>query len=252
MTQPLQIEEELLDMDLEDDEVEVEVEAVEIAEDVRIELTGADRKRGIEAVLFAAPASMTTAAIAAQLKLTEEETAALLTELQSDYTERGVQLHEIAGKFHFQTATDLAPHLTFVKTKPVKLSRAAMETLAVIAYHQPLTRTEIENIRGVAIHKGTLDLLLETGWIKPGKRREVPGRPLTWITTDKFLEHFGLASVRELPGVAELKASGLLEKRPAIALVPDRDDTPEPEVTEGEDLSDFIPDEGKNLPDEAE
>jgi segregation and condensation protein B len=237
MNQPLQIEETELELD-------EEIAIAAAPEDIRVELAAADRKRGIEAVLFAAPSAMTAAAIGTQLKLTTEEVEMLLSELQTDYAPRGVQLQQNAGRWHFQTATDLAPHLTFVKTKPIKLSRAAMESLAVIAYHQPLTRTEIENIRGVAIHKGTLDLLLETGWIKPGKRREVPGRPLTWVTTDAFLEHFGLAALKELPGVTELKATGLLDRRPAIALVPDRDDTPEPEAqADAEDLSDFIADE---------
>ena len=231
------------DSELPLDEEMVETAVVSRPEDIRVELAEGDRKRGVEAVLFAAPSPMASAAIAEQLKLTPEQADALLLELQADYQTHGVQLVQTADKWHFQTATDLAPHLTFVKTKPVKLSRAAMETLAIVAYHQPLTRTEIENIRGVAIHKGTIDLLLETGWIKPGKRREIPGRPLTWVTTEKFLEHFGLVSVRELPGMAELKASGLLDKRPAIALVPDRDDTPETETAESEDLSDFLPDE---------
>lgn len=227
--------------DLPEDEESLSFTAVNSPEDVRTELAATDRARAVEAVLFAAPAPMTAAAIAAQLKLTAEDTAALLLELQSHYQSRGVQLHQTADKFHFQTAADLAPHLTFVKTKPVKLSGAAMQTLAVIAYHQPITRTEIETIRGVAIHKGTLDLLLETGWIKPGKRREVPGRPLTWITTDAFLEHFGLTSTRELPGVAELKSTGLLDRRPAIALIPNYDDAQEPEVApEPEDISDFL------------
>ncbi len=231
-------------------EAEEEIEVAAPANDVMVELAPADRKRGIEAIIFAAPASMTATAIAAQLKLEEAEVETLLTELQNEYSDRGVHLAERAGKWSFQTAPDLAPHLTFVKSRPVKLSRAAMETLAVIAYHQPLTRTEIENIRGVAIHKGTLDLLLETGWIKPGKRREIPGRPLTWVTTDAFLEHFGLATLRELPGVAELKSAGLLDKRPAIALVPGRDDAVETEAsptatTDENDLSDFLPEAGE-------
>ena len=227
---------------LEDNSDEMEDEILSMTDDVVVALAPTARRRGIEAIIFAAPAPMMAIAIAAQLKLEVAEVESLLTELQADYAERGVNLTERAGKWSFQTAPDLAPHLTFVKSRPMKLSRAAMESLAVIAYHQPLTRTEIENIRGVAIHKGTLDILLETGWIKPGKRREIPGRPLTWVTTDAFLEHFGLASVKELPGVAELKATGLLDRRPAIALVPDHEDTPEPEVTADEnDLSDFLP-----------
>ena len=101
-----------------------------------------------------------------------------------------------------------------------KLSRAAMETLAIIAYHQPLTRAEIENIRGVATGRGTLDILVESGWVKPGRRRESPGRPLTWVTTSQFLSHFGLESITDLPGIDDLKSAGLLDNRPAIQTVP--------------------------------
>lgn len=234
-----------IEMELED---EFEPAMPEPANDVTVELAEGDRLRGVEAIIFAAPGAIAADAIATHLKLDEATVQNLLTELQNEYAQRGVNLTERAGKWSFQTAPDLAPHLTFVKTRPAKLSRAAMETLAVVAYHQPLTRTEIENIRGVAIHKGTLDILLETGWIKPGKRRDVPGRPLTWVTTDAFLEHFGLASVKELPGVAELKSAGLLDRRPAIALVPDRDETEteaSPTATDADDndLSDFLPGE---------
>lgn len=221
----------------------------EAANDIVVELAPADRKRGIEAIVFAAPTPVSASQIAQQLKLETENVQQLLTELQQDYTSNGVHLVERGGNWSFQTAADLAPHLTFIKTRPAKLSRAAMETLAVIAYHQPLTRTEIENIRGVTIHRGTLDILLETGWVKPGKRREIPGRPLTWVTTDSFLEHFGLVTLRELPGVEELKSSGLLDRRPAIALVPDRDETPEPEASETadeDDLSDFMPNQAED------
>lgn len=237
------LESEMLESEMPEDELAADALALasEPANDIGAELPEADRMRGVEAILFAAPAAMTADAIAAQLKLDVTVVNALLHDLQNEYAMRGVHLTEAAGRWRFQTAPDLAPHLTFVKSRPMKLSRAAMESLAVIAYHQPLTRTEIENIRGVAIHKGTLDILLETGWIKPGKRREIPGRPLTWVTTDAFLEHFGLASTRELPGVAELKSAGLLDKRPAIALVPERDDTPEPETPDENDLSDFLP-----------
>ena len=219
----------------------------EAANDIVVELAPEDRKRGIEAIIFAAPNPVNASQIAQQLKLETETVQQLLTELQQDYASNGVQLVERNGNWTFQTAADLAPHLTFVKTRPAKLSRAAMETLAVIAYHQPLTRTEIENIRGVTIHRGTLDILLETGWVKPGKRRDVPGRPLTWVTTDSFLEHFGLVTLRELPGVEELKSSGLLDRRPAIALVPERDDAPEPETDadDADDLSDFLPNEAE-------
>jgi len=229
------------------EETEEEIEVAGPANDVTVTLESADRLRGVEAIIFAAPGPMEAGAIATQLKLEWAEVEGLLAELQRSYMDRGVHLVERAGRWSFQTAPDLAPHLTFMKSRPMKLSRAAMETLAVIAYHQPLTRTEIENIRGVAIHKGTLDLLLETGWIKPGKRREIPGRPLTWVTTDAFLEHFGLVTLKELPGVAELKSAGLLDRRPAIALVPEREDgaeiTNSVTATDADenDLSDFLP-----------
>jgi segregation and condensation protein B len=110
--------------------------------------------------------------------------------------------------------------LQITKEVQRKLSRAAMETLAIVAYHQPVTRAEIENIRGVATHKGTLDVLMEAEWVKPGRRRETPGRPLTWVTTTSFLDHFGLEALTELPGLDEMKASGLLDRRPAIETVP--------------------------------
>lgn len=224
---------------LEDEE---EYTIPEQQEEITVELAVEDRKRGVEAIIFAAPNAVSPSQIAQQLKLETADVEQLITELQQDYAERGVSLVERHGAYTFQTATDLAPHLTFIKTRPAKLSRAAMETLAVIAYHQPLTRTEIENIRGVSIHRGTLDILLETGWVKPGKRREIPGRPITWVTTDAFLEHFGLTNVKELPGVAELKSSGLLDRRPAIAMVPEQDDAPQAtdSAEDESDLSDFI------------
>lgn len=234
-------------------EEEADYALPEAANDIVVELAPENRKRGVEAIIFAAPMPVSASQIAQQLKLETEEVETLIRELEQDYSERGVSLVERGGSWTFHTAVDLAPHLTFIKTRPAKLSRAAMETLAVVAYHQPLTRTEIENIRGVAIHRGTIDILLETGWIKPGKRREIPGRPLTWVTTDAFLQHFGLVGLKDLPGVAELKASGLLDRRPAIALVPERDDTPEPEVDaqdDADDLSDFLPSENV-IPGEA-
>lgn len=226
------------------------------ADDIAVELAPENRKRGVEAIVFAAPTPVAVSHIAQQLKLENDDVQNLLNELQQDYSDRGVHLVERAGHWSFQTAVDLAPHLSFIKTRPAKLSRAAMETLAVVAYHQPLTRSEIENIRGIAVHRGTLDILLETGWIKPGKRREIPGRPLTWVTTDAFLEHFGLIGLKDLPGVAELKSSGLLDRRPAIALVPERDDVPESETpdtpNDADDLSDFLPDDMSSRPQRSE
>ena len=143
----------------------------------------------------------------------------LLAELKQDYAGRGIDLVSTAGRWSFRTAPDLAEKLRVDAEVQRKLSRATVETLAIIAYHQPVTRAEIESIRGVATSKGTLDILMEAGWVRPGKRRESPGRPLTWITTDGFLDHFGLESLRDLPNLEDLKASGLLDARPVLTSI---------------------------------
>src|SRR5207253_427061 len=131
--------------------------------------------------------------------------------LQGHYAGRGVELVERGGRWHFQTAADLAHILRREREESRKLSRAAVETLAIIAYHEPVSRAEIEAIRGVQISKGTLDVLLEAGWIRPAGRREAPGRPLLYATSPAFLSHFGLGSRKDLPGIADLKAAGLLD-----------------------------------------
>jgi segregation and condensation protein B len=172
--------------------------------------------RLIEALLFASTEPLDEGALKARLP-EEADLTGLIAELAQLYANRGVHLVEINGKWAFRTAPDLAALLRIEKTVPRKLNRAALETLAVIAYHQPITRPEIEEIRGVSLSRGTLDLLLEIGWVKPGRRKEGPGRPLTWVTTEAFLDHFGLSGVKDLPGMEELKAAGLLDKRPAIA-----------------------------------
>jgi segregation and condensation protein B len=174
----------------------------------------------LEAILFAAPAPLTPQAILERMK-EDADLNILLPALKERYENRGIELVEMNGAYAFRTAKALAPQLTIEKDVERKLSRAALETLAVIAYHQPITRAEIENIRGVATHKGTIDQLLEMGWVKPGKRRESPGRPLTWVTTPAFLDQFSLGSLNELPGLEDLKAAGLLDRRPAIDTVPD-------------------------------
>jgi segregation and condensation protein B len=143
----------------------------------------------------------------------------LLAELKQDYAGRGIDLVSTAGRWSFRTAPDLAEKLRVDAEVQRKLSRATVETLAIIAYHQPVTRAEIESIRGVATSKGTLDILMEAGWVRPGKRRESPGRPLTWITTDGFLDHFGLESLRDLPNLEDLKATGLLDSRPVLTSI---------------------------------
>jgi segregation and condensation protein B len=177
----------------------------------------------LEAMLFASAEPLTPAMIYERLG-TEADLNVLLSDLKGTYTGRGVELVETGGAWALRTSAETAPYLTIEKDVDRKLSRAALETLAIVAYHQPITRAEIENIRGVATHKGTLDALMEMGWVKPGKRRETPGRPLTWVTTTAFLDHFQLESLMDLPGMDDLKAAGLLDRRPAIETVPDTRD----------------------------
>lgn len=169
--------------------------------------------RLLEALLFASSEPLDEETLAGRIG---PEVGLLLEELRAHYAPRGVTLVRTGGGWAFRTAVDLAPELRREEEVSRKLSRAAIETLAIIAYHQPVTRGEIESIRGVATSKGTLDLLMEHGWIRPGKRRETPGRPLTWITTDHFLDHFGLESLRDLPSVDDLRAAGLLDSRPVL------------------------------------
>ncbi len=166
--------------------------------------------RLIEAVLFAAEGPLSAPEIARHAAL-EESVLPHLATLADHYAGRGIELVERGGRWHFQTAADLAYILRREREEPRKLSRAAIETLAIIAYHEPVSRAEIEAIRGVQVARGTLDVLMETGWIRPAGRREVPGRPLIYATTPDFLSHFGLASRRDLPGIDDLRAAGLLD-----------------------------------------
>ncbi len=152
----------------------------------------------------------------------EADIEKLLAELASLCANRGVNLIQVGNRWALRTAPDLAPLMKIERAVVRKPSRAAVETLAIIAYHQPLTRAEIEEIRGVALSRGTLDTLLEAGWIRPKGRRRTPGRPVTWGTSEAFLDHFGLESLEALPGVAELKAAGLLDTRPAITALGSR------------------------------
>jgi segregation and condensation protein B len=165
--------------------------------------------RAVEAALFAAEAPMSVQEIATVVG--DFDVREALGRLQQDYAGRGIELVERGGRWHFQTAPDLAHILRREREEARKLSRAGVETLAIIAYHEPVSRAEIEAIRGVQISKGTLDVLMEAGWVRPAGRREVPGRPLTYATTASFLSHFGLASRRDLPGIDDLKAAGLLD-----------------------------------------
>ncbi|HEV8027617.1 MAG TPA: SMC-Scp complex subunit ScpB [Stellaceae bacterium] len=177
----------------------------------------ADQLRLLEALLFAASAPLDDESIAQRLPQ-GADIPGLIAELGEHYRARGVNLVNVAGGWSFRTAPDLGPRLKLEQVVTRKLSRAGIETLAIIAYHQPVTRAEIEEIRGVVVSSGTLDVLMEAGWIAPKGRRETPGRPVTWATTDAFLSHFGLADRSDLPGIDELKAAGLIGPRPDFTL----------------------------------
>lgn len=166
--------------------------------------------RAVEAMLFASREPIGVDELTARLE-PGVDVGRILADLRTLYASRGVNLVEVAGKWMFRTAPDLAYLLRQEAVEPKKLSRAALETLAIIAYHQPVTRAEIEEIRGVTANKGTLDVLLETGWIRMRGRRRTPGRPLTYGTTEAFLVHFGLDAISDLPGVEDLKGAGFLE-----------------------------------------
>jgi segregation and condensation protein B len=197
-------------------------------------------------LLFAAAEPLDQAALAQHFG-SDEEVPGLLEELQDLYAGRGVNLVRVAGKWAFRTAEDLAFLLEHQAVEQRRLSRAALETLAIIAYHQPVTRAEIEEIRGVSTSKGTLDVLLETGWIKLRGRRRAPGRPVTYGTTEGFLAHFGFDSLQDLPGLAELKGAGLLDSSlPPSFSMPNPSDAPdlcedeepveeEPKIADAED-----------------
>jgi len=211
------------DSELEDAEVTPE-ETQEVAEPKEfIEMNEAEQLQVLEAILFASAEPLSPKALHERLP-DEADLNVLLPALQAQYEDRGINLTQVDGHWAFRTAAPIAQHLTVEKEVNKKMSRAMLETMAIIAYHQPLTRAEIENIRGVATHRGTLDTLMEMEWVKPGRRRETPGRPLTWVTTTKFLDHFQLEQVNDLPGLEDLKASGLLDKRPAIETIPDTGD----------------------------
>jgi len=197
---------------------------IETAETTQTEITEllpdtAHQLRLIEAILFAS-AEPLSAHMLAQQVVEGTNVDELLMQLKTQYAERGVNLVENDGQWSFRTAADLAGQMKITRQPRRKLPRAAAEVLAIIAYHQPVTRAEIESIRGVDTSRGTLDILLELGWVRPGKRRETPGRPLTWNTTPEFLSHFNLENLNDLPGVDELKAAGLLDARPVLANLP--------------------------------
>jgi segregation and condensation protein B len=203
--------------------------------DIKVDITHQDtHKRIVEALLFATSDPLSIDQIYEYLP-EKSDAGAAIAALQSDYTGRGVELICVGGRWSFKTAADLSEHLTLQRQEQRKLSRAAMETLAIIAYHQPVTRAEIETIRGVSTGRGTLDILIEAAWVKPGRRRDSPGRPLTWVTTQGFLDHFNLESIRDLPGMDELKASGLLDKSVALDSALTMGDLFEANINENED-----------------
>lgn len=201
----------------------------------------AQHLRLLEALIFAGAQALGEKDLAERLP-NDADVARLLADLAELYANRGVNLVKVAGGYAFRTAPDLAEKLKIERPVTRKLSRASVETLAIIAYHQPVTRAEIEQVRGVGLSKGTLDLLFEQNWIKPMGRRRAPGKPVTWGTTDFFLEHFGLPSLDDLPGQEELKAAGLLDPRsqppifrpeePDLPLEPTEDEAAEPLATE--------------------
>jgi segregation and condensation protein B len=206
--------------------------------------------RMTEALLFAAAEPLDEEAIAARLPA-GADVKGLLETLERQYENRGVILSKAGGKYRFITAPDVAPILETEKVEPKRLSRAALETLAIIAYHQPCTRADIEDVRGVAVSPGSLDQLMEIGWVRMrGRRRTAPGRPILYGTTQAFLEHFNLESVSDLPGMADLKAAGLLDARlpPGFVVPAPTDDLADADIeevdaAESEFVTDFQPDD---------
>jgi len=208
--------------------------------------------RLLEALLFAASEPIDVATLRERLPK-DTDVGLLLLQLQRDYAGRGINLVSVADRWRFQTAPDLADNLVDVREAPRKLSKAALETLAIIAYHQPVTRAEIEDVRGVAVSKGTLDVLMELGWIRIRGRRRTPGRPVTYGTTEGFLGHFNLEEIGDLPGRDELKAAGLLDPRlpkdfempePTMLDALQNDEDPlELETEEAEFFEDFLADD---------
>ena len=199
----------------------------------------------IEAILFASGEPIEERDLSEKIK-NKKELTNILNELKEFYKSRGINLVKTGTKWSFRTAQDLSDDLTIFKTQKRKLSRA-LETLSIIAYQQPITRSEIENIRGVQMGRGSIDHLMEIGWIKPIGRKNIPGKPTLWSTTELFVEHFGLSDLSDLPNIDELKASGFLDKRAAIATISDlaknKDKIDNSENNESEDennLDDFI------------
>ena len=218
--------------------IETELEAPAAKEELGAEAgVNPEHLRMVEALLFAASEPLDEKALSTSLP-EGADVSGVLAELQAVCEKRGVNLCCVAGKYQFRTAVDLAFLLRKEKPEQKRLSKAAIETLAIIAYHQPVTRAEIEDIRGVALSKGTLDALIEVGWVKIRGRKRTPGRPVTYGTSEAFLVQFGLESVGHLPGLDELKAAGFLEAMP-----PSGFDVPNPSETLGPDEDPYDPNE---------
>ena len=200
----------------------------------------------IEALLFASGEPIDEIHLKDKIS-NKENILKYLNEIKEYYSKRGINLVKTGKKWSFRTSDELIDDLTIFKNQKRKLSRAALETLSIIAYQQPITRSEIENIRGVQMGRGSIDHLMEIGWIKPSGRKNIPGKPTLWTTTEKFIEHFGLKDLSDLPNKDELKASGFLDKRAAIATISDlakNDGINEDDVidnNENDNLDDFIP-----------
>lgn len=212
-------------------------------EDVKSALALSELARLVEAIIFASSDAVSESALAERLP-PNTDVSAVLVHLQKIYEGRGVHLVRAGSAWAFRTAPDLGYLMNREKVQQRKLSRAAMEVLAIIAYHQPVTRAELEDIRGVETSKGTLDVLMETGWIKLRGRRRTPGRPVTYGTTDSFLDHFGLPEIRDLPGLEELRGAGLLSAR-----IPSSFSVPSPSVDPDELTDDEEPLEDIDLED---
>jgi segregation and condensation protein B len=198
----------------------------------------------IEAILFASGVPVSENDLKDKI-VNKEKFKFYLDQLNEFYNKRGINLIKTGSKWSFITSPEISEDLTIFKQQKRKISRAALETLTIVAYHQPITRSEIENIRGVQMGRGSIDYLMEIGWIKPGVRKNIPGKPTLWSTTELFLEHFGIDNIANLPNKDELKANGFLDKRSAIATISDlaNNDIHEEnlEIEEEENLDDFIP-----------
>ena len=200
----------------------------------------------LEAILFASGSPVLEEDLKDKM-INKKEFKKEIESLKEFYQNRGINLIKTGNKWSFRTAESIKDDLTIFKTQKRKLSRAAIETLSIIAYQQPITRSEIENIRGVQMGRGSIDHLMEIGWIKPSGRKNIPGKPALWVTTELFIEHFGIENISDLPSKDELKASGFLEKRSAIATITDiagkNEEIEAQESDDEETLEDFIPEE---------